>query len=179
VPVLRLLTIVTCATLNAGCAFLLVESNGSRRIDNPPLTVERAKLDCDALEKNATALGDVSRPQLKAAWGAPDNIEIINDKERWSYKTNLRWNGVWGLLLVVPIPFAIPTGREELVVEFSGDVVRTVDVHYQVGQEFGCGFVLIHGGGWYCANGEPNHYYGLRSSFCGYGKRLYEQPTAR
>jgi hypothetical protein len=79
---------------------------------------------------------------------------------------------VWGLLVVIPIPFIIPTGREEFVVEFSDDVARAAEAHYQVGREFGCGMVLIHGGGWYCANGEPNHYYGLHASFCGYGKKL-------
>ncbi len=119
---------------------------------------------------STTPLSTVTKQQLKEAWGAPDNIEVANRIERWSYKTNWRWNGFWGIFVVVPVPLLIPTGHEKMIVEFSDDLVKCVEVHYQVGHELGCGFVPIHGGGWTCSSGEANHYYGLHSSFCGYGK---------
>jgi len=107
--------------------------------------------------------------QNSSLGGEPDSIELINDFERWTYKTDWRWNGLWGVVVVIPVPLAIPTGHESMIVDISNGLVQSVQLNYQVGRELGCGFVFIHGGGWYCANGKPNHYYGIYSSFCGYG----------
>lgn len=174
----RKIFVILLAALNSGCAFVSIESNATRFINNPPLTIERAKLDCDKLENSATrsmTISNVTKQQLKDTWGKPDNIEIINNIERWTYKTDWRWNGLWGVFVVIPVPLVIPTGHESMIVEISNGLVQSAEVHYQLGRELGCGFVLIHGGGWYCANGEPNHYYGLHSSFCGYGND-FNQP---
>jgi len=187
--VLRLF-IVLGATLTTGCAFIGIESNATRRIDHPHLTTEKAKLNCDELDRTLGVSGwrnpsvkmepstIVTKEQLQAAWGMPDEVQTVSDGERWTYRTRLRWNGLWGLILVVPVPLLAPTGREAMIVEFSGDTVQTVEARYQVSRELGCGLVLMHGGGWSCSAGEPNHYYGLHSSFCGSAPRLSaEQAT--
>lgn len=177
---LRTIFILIFAILNSGCAVVGIVRNSTRVIDNPPLTVERAKLNCDVLDNAATPPLppiSVTREQLEEAWGKPDDIDVDGKVERWTYKSELRWNGLFALLVVVPVPLLIPTGHESMVVVISDGLVQRAEVHFQVDQEFGCGLVFIHGGGWACSNGQPD-YYSFRSAFCGYDK-TFNQPTGK
>lgn len=161
--------------INTGCAVVGIESNASRTIKNPDLTTERAKLNCDTLDEpkpRSLASLKVSGQQLEKAWGKPDKIRTTKEGEKWTYKGSLRWNGMWALVMVVPVPLVIPTGHNSMDVNISNGYVSSVDLHYPVDRELGCGFVFIHGGGWYCSDGKLNHAYGLRTAFCGYGKLI-------
>lgn len=171
----RFIFLLPVLIINTGCAVVGIESNASRTINNPDLTTDRAMLNCDALDESTAvspAAIRVSGQQLEKAWGKPDKIRTTKKGEKWTYRTRLRWNGIWALVMVVPVPLMIPTGHKSMDVNISNGYVNSVDVHYQVDRELGCGFVFIHGGGWYCSDGKLNHYYGLHSSFCGYGKLI-------
>ena len=70
----------------------------------PPLTVER----------------------LLTGFGEPDEIIALGtDRERWRYRTDVRFHGVGLLLIVIPIPLLVPTGIHDTYVEIErGTVVR-------------------------------------------------------
>ena len=162
--------------LNTGCMVIAIERNATLRIDRPPLTIARNRLDCAkfSLEKSpidAASSNSITQQQLKEAWGAPDKVESANQIERWTYEKDWRWNGIWGIFIVIPVPLLIPTGHEKMTVEFSNNLVQSVEVNYQVGHILGCGLVAIHGGGWSCSSGRPEEY-SFASSFCGYEKRF-------
>lgn len=173
---IRPLAIVVFVSLNASCVFVGLERNGSHLFENPPLSVERAKFACTDLASLETSpstrrgSAGVTKTQLKAAWGDPDDVEVAGSVERWTYDTGWRWNGVWAFFIAVPVPLVVPTGREALVLEFSGDKLQAAEAHYQVSQAWGCAALPRHGGP--CEHGEPDDGYALHSTFCGYGKAL-------
>jgi len=62
--------------------------------------------------------------QLRARRGDPDDVERVSGAaERWTYHEGLRWGGVIPIV-VIPVPLAVPIGREHVVYTLEGGVVR-------------------------------------------------------
>ncbi len=61
------------------------------------------------------------------AFGEPDEIIALGpDRERWRYRTGLRFHGVGLLLIVVPLPLLVPTGVHDTYVEIERGIVVQV-----------------------------------------------------
>jgi hypothetical protein len=63
---------------------------------------------------------------LVGAFGEPNEIIALGpDRERWRYRTGLRFHGVAVLLIVIPLPLLVPTGVHDTYVEIEqGTVVQ-------------------------------------------------------
>lgn len=90
----------------------------------------------------------ISKNDLVAAWGPPDEQILDEGRQLWVYRDGLRWNGVFifpGIIL--PIPLVIPVGWNTFTVEFQEDTVRNiVAVLNEVKGGGACTFVFVHGG---------------------------------
>src|SRR5262249_4848670 len=69
---------------------------------------------------------------IRQAWGEPVSIKSSGGNERWIYSLDdrllagRRWNGLL-LFSYVPVPLAIPVGREYVVLEFTGDELSHIE----------------------------------------------------
>jgi len=58
------------------------------------------------------------------AWGPPDEVlRVLDGKTRWRYDVGLRWNGVWGFLIVVPYGLFFPVGQNSITLQLEDGVV--------------------------------------------------------
>lgn len=90
----------------------------------------------------------IRKRELLAAWGAPDEMILNGQGERWVYRTGLRWNGIVVFPgIILPLPFVIPVGWNTFTVEFQQDTVQNITAVLNEVQGGGaCTFVLVHGG---------------------------------
>jgi hypothetical protein len=176
---MRLLAIVAVPVLVSGCAILVTEREAIRPVDPSFLTVSRATFECGAVIRKdppATTQRPLYKQQIRDAWGEPDEIERIGATERWLYKKDRLWSGVWGVIMIIPIPFLIPTGREQMAVEFADDQVSSVNVLYQHSRGGGCSLIPIpvpsgHGVFFGC-QGDDAVLEAMLRPFCGaYGEK--------
>lgn len=107
--------LATVAALQLGCVGLVgvARGTGEYAIEAPVLTTPAARL------------SDPTGADVRRELGEPDAIQSGPEgKERWVYRTGLRWHGAGLLLLVVPVPLLVPTGRNEATVHVrDGQVI--------------------------------------------------------
>jgi hypothetical protein len=87
---------------------------------------------------------------LEDHWGKPNKISHAGAgslDEIWTYKFGLRWDGVL-LAVVVPIPIAVPVGREQVCFVIRGG--RVIGAERRRTQSVGRGF------GFYAGMGGPS-----------------------
>ena len=93
---------------------------------------------------------------LRASWGEPDVVERLDEgRERWRYRTGVRWHGIALLVVVVPVPLLIPTGRRHVDVFVEDGRLATVrgtagatvaragcafGIPFMIGRAAGCGW---------------------------------------
>jgi len=172
--------IIVLASAISGCAILVTEGPAVQSVDKQYLSLRRATFDCSGGLRNVSTAAPAPRPvykqQIGQAWGEPDEIKVVENTEQWFYKKDQLWSGVWGVLVVIPIPFLVPTGREQMAIAFVGDQVSSVNVHYQHGSGGGCSLIPIpvpagHGVFFGCQTAEASVEAEL-TPFCAYGERL-------
>ncbi len=104
-----------------GCAGVVAVVRGSSdfRVEQPTLPSHGA---LSSYHRGVPATVE----HVLRAFGEPDEIvELDPDRERWRYRTGLRFHGVSLLLIVVPLPLLVPTGVQNAYVELErGTVVR-------------------------------------------------------
>ena len=104
-----------------GCAGVVAILRGSSdfRVEQPTLPSHEA---LSSYHRGVAATAE----HVLRAFGEPDEIvELDPDRERWRYRTGLRFHGVSLLLIVVPLPLLVPTGVHNAYVELErGTVVR-------------------------------------------------------
>ena len=175
---MRIVAAVIAVSLTSGCAFLVTEREAVQPVDKHYLSSRRATFDCSAgLTNVATPVPTakpISKQQMRHAWGEPDEIQVGTNTERWLYKKDRLWTGIWGAVVVIPIPLLVPTGRERMAIDFEGDQVSSVKVFYQHGSGGGCSLIPIPAGDgifFGCDSVEATADAEL-TPFCVYGERL-------
>jgi hypothetical protein len=73
-----------------------------------------------------------SRPatqvNVRQLLGPPAAVrEEAGDREIWTYRDGLRWHGLALLLVVLPVPLLLPTGRNEAHVTFEAGRAVSLD----------------------------------------------------
>ena len=118
-----------------GCAGVAAVARGSSdfRVDQPNLPYEN--LPSHPITSPAT-----TSERFLSAFGEPDEIIALGpDRERWRYRTGLRFHGVALLLIVVPLPLLVPTGVHDTYVEIErGIVVQVRGSHNADVARIGC-----------------------------------------
>ena len=99
----------------SGCAGLMAIVRGSSEF----------QLDGPALSSRHRAIPTTGEHVLRA-FGEPDEVISLGpERERWRYRTGLRFHGVAVLLIVLPLPLLVPTGVHDTYVELErGTVVQ-------------------------------------------------------
>ena len=184
---MRIAAAIVFASLASGCGMLVTEREAIQPVDTQYLSVKRATFDCSDGSRNVSNAASVSSPvfkhQIRSAWGEPDEIKVVDNAERWIYKKDRIWSGVWGFVVIIPVPFLVPTGREQMAIDFEGDQVNSVQVHYQQSLGGGCSLVPIpipegHGVLFGCDSLEASVDAELRS-FCTYLERRLNSHVPR
>ena len=106
-----------------GCAGVVAVVRGSSdyRVEQPTLP------SLGALSSYHRGVPATAEHALRA-FGEPDEIiQLGPERERWRYRTGLRFHGVALLLIVVPVPLLVPTGVHHAYVELERSTV--VQVH--------------------------------------------------
>lgn len=176
---MRLVAIIALTISTSGCAILVTEQRAVQPVNMEFLSTRRATFDCSAALKNeapSAAEKPLFKKQIKEAWGQPDEIDIVGTTERWFYRKDRLWSGVWGVLVVIPIPFVFPTGREQMQIDFANDQVKSVNVQYQHGIGRGCSLIprpMGDGVFFGCQSTDASIAAELRD-FCGHGSRFGE-----
>ncbi len=118
-----------------GCAGVAAVVRGSSdfRVDQPNLPYQN--LPSHPITSPAT-----TSERFLSAFGEPDEIIALGpDRERWRYRTGLRFHGVSLLLIVVPLPLLVPTGVHDTYVEIErGIVVQVRGSHNADVARIGC-----------------------------------------
>jgi hypothetical protein len=172
-PVLAIVSLLALP----GCAILFTEQHAVQPVDTAFLATDRARVDCGPVlskEPPPTAAQPVYKREIRDAWGEPDEVVRTGAQERWIYAQDRIWSGVWGIIVVIPVPFVIPTDRKRMELEFAEDRLRSVNVHYQHATFGGCSLIPIpapHGVFFGC-QGEEARLDPEISSFCTFGRRL-------
>jgi hypothetical protein len=67
---------------------------------------------------------------LVATWGTPDRKAALDGgAERWDYHSSgLLWSGVIPMLVIIPVPLVLPTGRESASFTVRDGVVTAADI---------------------------------------------------
>ena len=105
-----------------GCAGVAAVVWGSSdfRVDQPNLPYQN--LPSHPITSPAT-----TSERFLGAFGEPDEIIALGpDRERFRYRTGLRFHGVALLLIVVPLPLLVPTGVHDTFVEIERGIVVQV-----------------------------------------------------
>ncbi len=105
-----------------GCAGVAAVVRGSSdfRVDQPNLPYQ--SLPSHPITSSAT-----TSERFLSAFGEPDEIIALGpDRERWRYRTGLRFHGMGVLLIVVPLPLLVPTGVHDTYVEIERGIVVQV-----------------------------------------------------
>ncbi len=100
-----------------GCAGVAAVVRGSSdfRVDQPNLPYQNLPSH------------PITSPAILAAFGEPDEIIVLGpDRERFRYRTGLRFHGVALLLILVPLPLLVPTGVHDTFVEIERGIVVQV-----------------------------------------------------
>ncbi len=137
----------------SGCGGLVLVARGSGAF-----TVEDPYLQILAPPRPAAVHEGVRRraATLRGFWGEPERVTPLGPgRERWRYATGLRWHGVALLVVVLPVPLLVPTGRHhvEVLVE-DGRLVGArgtagatlaragcaVGLPFPIGRVAGCGW---------------------------------------
>lgn len=77
------------------------------------------------------------KPKVRASFGEPSKIVSTAGGEIWEYELGTEWCGVFLSVIIIPIPLALPTCSNRIIVEFQGQstVAMTTlairrDAHY-------------------------------------------------
>ena len=65
---------------------------------------------------------------LLDTWGEPDEkVHDSDSVERWTYDRRLRWNGLFAVVVIIPVPLIVPVGYESDTFLVKDGVVESVD----------------------------------------------------
>lgn len=68
-------------------------------------------------KQNGRWVATPSTTWLRESWGNPTRLKSISDEpkaELWTYEFDTIWGGVMPVLVVLPIPLRVPTGKEKI-----------------------------------------------------------------
>jgi len=89
----------------------------------------------------------LSSDYVISQWGEPDHRKRIDDgSEIWEYRGNhLRWHGGF-LMLLLPLPLAVPFGHNyaTLVIQ-NGQVQSSTQTYSRTKFEYFCGYTIFRG----------------------------------
>jgi len=94
-----------------------------------------------------------TKDEILSRKGEPSKISFENNDETWTYKKDMRWNGIV-IVAIVPIPLALPTGFREEAVYFENNVTVGSTKEYGKSPTAMCSIIpimwLVHGStnGW-------------------------------
>ena len=141
-------TCIICIFLCGGCFGIVVQGDKSAIVNNPNISKDKGYIGNFSLKPNTY----VTEAELIKYWGSPDNV-MYNDKgqKQLIYRRNeLRWNGIFVLAVVVPIPLLIPVGHDYFLFTIENGNISSVYMKND-SDEFGsyCTiFPLFHAGPW-------------------------------
>lgn len=98
-----------------GCVGGAVFKTRTTTIQDPYIPDSRKYWPCQRFDMTNTVV--YSAAWLDAHWGKPASITHAGTDqldEIWTYKCGLIWEGI-GVMVLVPIPIALPAGREKIL----------------------------------------------------------------
>ena len=104
---------------NAGC----IGAGGIGKVEYTGRKQEGSQLGYKMLKPDLTIVNSKTPLRLsdvESNWGVPNKVVIEGKKKTVSYKNGLMWNGVV-LLLILPMPLAVPVGYSWINFHFDGD----------------------------------------------------------
>lgn len=115
----------------------VVYVNDSVTAPCPNINILRQRLNVSTY---ATPCESVESYQVEQYWGKPDSVNILSpNKEEWEYKdSDYRWSGIWLMLVWVPVPILVPTGKEKISLVMENGYVASATKHGS--KEMGGGF---------------------------------------
>ena len=145
----RVPTLLTCFAL-ASCISASRVGNRALHVTHPDPSPLRGELIAWGSDRPV-----YTADSFLAAWGEPNAVtQVGGSTEEWRYDLGLRWNGIWGVFVVLPWGFFYPSGCDSvtLTVE-SGDVVAASAVlggtetwNWHLGLPCGCSDPLVASG---------------------------------
>ncbi len=79
--------------------------------------------------------------QLIEVWGQPDKKYSDNDFEIWRYnKSGLAWAGIMPVIVIIPIPLLVPTGKHYTNFKVQNNVILSATENIRTGSLAFCGF---------------------------------------
>ena len=98
------------------------------------------------IDKNAPSFN--SKENLLKYWGTPYKIENKGIIERFIYKGNFQFSGVYAYVMFVPIPLVIPSPRKLCIVELTNGMITGLERIEKV-EDYGyaCGGWFFQGKG--------------------------------
>ncbi len=106
-----------------------------RAMESPSVSSIKGRYSSSQNQKN-----NLTCQNIQEKWGAPDNIELIEDLEVLTYKNGLVWAGVLPFI-VIPIPMAIPIGQETTIIECKNNIaIRAYGTETKTKQAY-CGVI--------------------------------------
>ena len=118
----RIAITAICACLLSGCFGLGFVTFGKTEWDKEKFYL--------ASERNEFVFSSKDYPyseaDVRAKWGKPDAVEYFAGCKVLNYDTGLAWSGFGPFVITLPIPLAIPTGRDYKRIYLKND--KTVGV---------------------------------------------------
>jgi len=72
-------------------------------------------------ECKAEKAGSLTTEQLIAMWGEPKLHEIKEGQESLTYNRSIAWRGLFGIVIIIPIPLLLPVGHNETTFFFENN----------------------------------------------------------
>lgn len=103
-----IITLMVFVLQGCGGVGLIAMGNRTASVKNPVISKNKGYMREGIAEVNL-----ITSEELLDAWGKPDHIErVTTNKEEWTYNFGLRWNGIFALVVVVPVPLIVPVGHK-------------------------------------------------------------------
>lgn len=149
-----IIVVVTFWLQSCGGIGLFAIGNKSASISNPNISINRG-----LLREGIAGSNLITSKELLDNWGKPDKIEKVSiNKENWTYNLNLRWNGIFALILFIPIPLVVPVGHDYVAFNIEDDRIVSVFMKNDDGK-FGilCAYFPPHENGCHSWDSIGNH----------------------
>lgn len=122
---LRVVGLALVVGIISGCAGFLWDMPHEVDIEQPVPLIEKGWGQRWACQSQAPEAAPIAAADFTTLWGEPSEKVPIEGGERWLYREDGRWCGIW-IMVILPIPFELPlcSTYDEVIVR-DGVAVRT------------------------------------------------------
>lgn len=102
-----LVSLTTIVSLSSGCVGVLWDMPHDVEMEQPVPLIEKGwgqRWTCQSLAAEAAP---IAAADFLTVWGEPAEKIVVEGGERWLYREQQRWCGIW-IMLILPLPFELP-----------------------------------------------------------------------